>query len=67
MLPILDPAQSSKQPGPAADLHFNPYPNEDASECEAGNEPYASGQQIGNPPGQQARSTAPTGPSRAGG
>jgi virulence factor Mce-like protein len=67
MDPILDPAQSSKQASPAGDLHFNPYPNEDASECEAGNEPYAPGQQIGNPPGQQARSTAPTGPLRAGG
>jgi virulence factor Mce-like protein len=66
MLPILEAAQSSKQPRPATDLHFNPYPNENASECEAGNEPYVSGQQIGNPSGQQARTTAPTGPSGAG-
>jgi hypothetical protein len=67
MVPILDPAQSTKQSRPAADLHFNPYPNEGASECEAGDEPYAPGQQIGNPPGQQAASTVATGQSGAGG
>ena len=38
-------------------LHYNPYPNTAAPgqtrECEAGNEPYAVGQQvIGNVPGQ---------------
>ena len=44
-------------------LHFNPYPNTAAPgqtrECEAGNEPYAVGQQvIGNPPGNQGTVTA---------
>jgi len=44
-------------------LHFNPYPNTAAPgqpfECEAGNEPYATGQQvIGNPPGNQGTVTA---------
>jgi hypothetical protein len=39
-------------------LHANPYPNTAAPgqtyECEAGNEPYATGQQvIGNAPGNQ--------------
>ena len=38
---------------PAAGLHFNPYPNQNASECEAGNEPYLPGQRIGNVPGNQ--------------
>ena len=44
-------------------LHYNPYPNTAAPgqkfECEAGNEPYAVGQQvIGNPPGNQGTTTA---------
>jgi virulence factor Mce-like protein len=38
---------------PAPELHANPYPNQNASECEAGNEGYAEGQLIGNPPGIQ--------------
>jgi virulence factor Mce-like protein len=44
-------------------LHSNPYPNtaapnQDPIECEAGNEPYAVGQQvIGNPPGDQGTVT----------
>src|SRR5262249_20810850 len=43
--------------GPANFLHFNPYPNTAAPgqthECEAGNEPYLGGLQIGNVPGNQ--------------
>lgn len=38
---------------PSPHLHANPYPNMNASECEAGNEGYLPGQQIGNPPGIQ--------------
>lgn len=44
-------------------LHVNPYPNTAAPsqsqiECEAGNEPYAVGEQvIGNPPGNQGTVT----------
>ncbi len=43
-------------------LHSNPYPNTASPgqtfECEAGNEPYAVGQQvIGNPPGNQGTVT----------
>ncbi len=38
---------------PADDLHTNPYPLQNARECEAGNEGYAEGQLIGNPPGIQ--------------
>ena len=40
-------------------LHYNPYPNTAApgqspTECEAGNEPYLTGEQvIGNVPGDQ--------------
>jgi virulence factor Mce-like protein len=49
---------------PVPGLHVNPYPNTAApgqdGECEAGNEGYGRGQQIGNPPGNQGRSTEPT-------
>jgi ABC-type transporter Mla subunit MlaD len=43
-------------------LHVNPYPNTaspgQTRECEAGNEPYAIGEQvIGNPPGNQGTTT----------
>ena len=50
-------------PDPANFLHSNPYPNTAAPqqgeiECEAGNEPYASGQKVvGNPPGNQGTVT----------
>ncbi|MDX6504848.1 MAG: hypothetical protein QOE29_1973, partial [Gaiellaceae bacterium] len=43
-------------------LHDNIYPNTASPgqprECEPGNEGYASGQQIGNAPGNQGTSTA---------
>ena len=44
------------------DLHLNYYPHENASECEAGNEPYAPGLLIGNPPGLQSTKTPATAP-----
>jgi virulence factor Mce-like protein len=50
---VLDPKQLTPNSAPADDLHVNPTPNENASECEAGNEPYLPGQQYGNPPGDQ--------------
>jgi hypothetical protein len=41
---------------PSADMHSNPAPNENASECEAGNEPYKPTEQaLSNPPGLQSR------------
>jgi virulence factor Mce-like protein len=55
-------------PAPESNLHTNPYPNENASECEAGNEPYLPGRQIGNPPGNQSThvdQTAPPPPATA--
>jgi virulence factor Mce-like protein len=51
----------------AADLHYDPAPNEDASECEAGNEPYLPGQQIGSPPGKQPAQTEHTTPPKGNG
>lgn len=54
MLTVLDQAESMQQSAPSPDLHFNPYPHQNASECEAGNEPYLPGRQIGNPAGRQS-------------
>ena len=46
---------------PAGTLHVNPYPHTAApgqgGECEAGNEPYMPGQQLGNLPGDQGNTT----------
>lgn len=57
MLPSATPSES---------LHVNPYPNSAApgqdGECEAGNEGYGPGRQIGNPEGIQGRSTEITTP-----
>lgn len=47
---------------PAGDLHYNPYAIANASECEAGNEPYLPGQHIGNPAGLQPAQTEHTTP-----
>jgi virulence factor Mce-like protein len=51
---------------PSATLHVNPYPNTAApgqdGECEAGNETYLPGQQIGHVPGNQGRTTESTSP-----
>jgi virulence factor Mce-like protein len=53
MIPVFGFSQFNHSAEPAADLHFNPYPHENAKECEAGNEPYTDGQALGNPPGLQ--------------
>ena len=48
---------------PAPDLHVNPYAHAGANgECEAGNEPWLPGQQIGNVPGDQGGATEPSRP-----
>ena len=57
----LDEALSSAEPAP--DLHVNSYPHAgDNGECEAGNEPWLPGQQIGNVPGDQGATTESTRP-----
>jgi virulence factor Mce-like protein len=43
--------------GPAATLNANPTPNNNAQECETGNEQYRAGRFIGNPEGLQPAST----------
>jgi hypothetical protein len=60
MIPIFGFSQSSHAATPAPDLHVNYYPHENANECEAGNETYAEGQAIGNPPGNQPMATEET-------
>jgi phospholipid/cholesterol/gamma-HCH transport system substrate-binding protein len=57
-----DPSLSPQSGTAASNLHYNGYPNENASECEGGNEPYLSGKQVGNPPGQQPAQTEHTAP-----
>lgn len=57
MIPIFSNSQTVHASQPAADLHVNYYPHENARECEAGNETYAPGQLIGNPPGLQPHTT----------
>jgi hypothetical protein len=59
-LPIIKTNETQHSATPAGDLHVNAYPNENAQECEAGNEPYKSGAQIGNPDGNQGKTVALT-------
>ena len=54
--------QATQSSEPDSQLHLNYYPNENHSECEAGNEPFAPGQAIGNPPGNQSNTTEETRP-----
>lgn len=56
------PSQILQSAEPAPDLHATPYPNETADECEAGNEPFLPGRQVGNPPGRQPNTTETTSP-----
>jgi virulence factor Mce-like protein len=57
-----DPSLSPQSGTPASNLHYNAYPNEDASECEGGNEPYLPGRHVGNVPGKQPAQTEHTAP-----
>lgn len=60
-IPIYQPPEVFQSAEPAPELHVTPYPNVDG-ECEAGNEPYAPGRLIGNPPGLQPNQTQATAP-----
>lgn len=57
---IVDGEQSFQQKRPSPELHSNPIPNNDASQCETGNEPYEPGQRIGSPGGLQPARTEET-------
>ena len=52
--------EPSSRSTPSAELHANPVPTNNATECETGNEPFAEGQQIGNPAGTQPNRTEET-------
>ena len=47
--PIIDLNQEFQSGTPASDLHINPYPKENRSSCQAGNEIYKGAQLIGDP------------------
>jgi hypothetical protein len=49
LMPVLDTATLLQSASPAPNLHLNYYPQETAGKCTAGNERYASGQDIGTP------------------
>jgi virulence factor Mce-like protein len=53
MIPFFQQDEQFPAARPARNAHVNPYPNQNAQECEAGNEGYAPGRAIGNPPGHQ--------------
>ena len=61
MIPVFEQNQISHSATPDDQLHANYYPHENARECEAGNEPYAPGQALGNPPGHQPTHVEVTG------
>jgi phospholipid/cholesterol/gamma-HCH transport system substrate-binding protein len=55
-LPIIKTnGETQHSAAPNSDMHVNAYPNENANECESGNEPYRDGAQIGNPAGNQGK------------
>jgi virulence factor Mce-like protein len=60
--PLMNVGQILQESVPSPDLHVNPIPHENYSECEAGNEPYRPGQMLGNPPGNQSNTTTTTAP-----
>lgn len=50
---VVLPEEMVQRSTPAPNLHSNPYPVMHTGDCEAGNEPYLPGQQIGNIAGAQ--------------
>jgi ABC-type transporter Mla subunit MlaD len=60
-VPVLGFSQNTHAAQPAPDLHVNYYPHENSKECESGNETYTDGQVIGNPKGNQPKTTEITG------
>jgi virulence factor Mce-like protein len=47
--PVIAGSQMFSAATPASDLHIDPYPVENSSECQAGNEGYLGAQRIGDP------------------
>jgi ABC-type transporter Mla subunit MlaD len=48
-LPLVSLDQGIRATSPSPNLHFDPYPRNDATECEGGNEPFSPGVKIGSP------------------
>lgn len=61
-LPLISTDQGFRQTSPSPNLHYNPYPRQDATECESGNEPFAPGRSIGNPASTEPATTEITRP-----
>lgn len=61
-LVMINPPYMSQAARQYANLHFNPYPNQNYEECEAGNEPFGPAKVIGNPAGLQSTATEITAP-----
>jgi phospholipid/cholesterol/gamma-HCH transport system substrate-binding protein len=65
-LTVQQPSEGMASAEPAPGLHVDPYPHTaspgQGGECEAGNEPFLSGQQIGSPSGNQSHTTRNTTP-----
>ncbi len=51
---VFDPNELLQSATTSPTLHANFYPHENATDCEAGNEQYLPGRQLGNPPGNQS-------------
>jgi virulence factor Mce-like protein len=49
VMPVFDSGQSVQRATPSPDLHLNYYPQENLTNCQAGNEPYRGKQRIGSP------------------
>jgi ABC-type transporter Mla subunit MlaD len=49
-MPLFDAAQGTQVGAPSSDLHLNPYPIQDSTQCQAGNEVFTGQQRIGPPP-----------------
>lgn len=52
-LPLISLDQGVRATDPSENLHYNPYPIMNEQECEGGNEPFAPGVSVGNPPSQE--------------
>ena len=55
MIPIFEESEIQHRATMSPNLHANFYPNENAAECEAGNEPWSPGIVLGNPEGNQSK------------
>jgi hypothetical protein len=60
-MPLIALSQTFEASTPAPDLHSNPYPIENSTQCQGGNEGYGAGRVIGDPgmTGKTVDATAP--------